>query len=437
MRKFRLVLTVCVFLFLFTTAVAAQDAPTPYPVPDTATVTIQAAIFGNSIDAFNAVMPAWYEAHPEIGVEFDVQTFDDHHARLLSAIIAGEGVPDVAMIEIAKIFQFADLGAMVNLLDEPYNAGQYQDSFVPYKWAQATSVDGRLVALPWDVGPQVIFYRRDLFEAAGLPTEPEEVSELLSTFDGMYEAASAITDPDAGTYFMNNASDIFMMYFRNNNLFDADLNPIVNAPETVEAMAALQRLTADGLVAGVDMWSSDWFTMVTEGHQAVQPVGAWFGSALRFGFAPEDVGLWGVARMPWQQGNWGGSFLGIPEAADQKAEAWMFIEWALTTPEIQNQMFATVDFMPALTTAWEDPFYDEVDPYYNQPVRQLWREIVNEVGEVTATPLDESAYAILQTHVVTCFNEGIPAQECLDAANEDIAAQLAPDIDELRAARSS
>src|SRR5699024_1995912 len=39
--------------------------------------------------------------------------------------------------------------------------------------------EGRLIGYGTDVGPQAICYRGDLFEEAGLPSDREEVAELL------------------------------------------------------------------------------------------------------------------------------------------------------------------------------------------------------------------------------------------------------------------
>src|SRR6185503_1490824 len=41
----------------------------------------------------------------------------------------------------------------------------YLDKMNVYKWADA-ELDGKYFAMPWDSGPVVFYYRRDVFEAA-------------------------------------------------------------------------------------------------------------------------------------------------------------------------------------------------------------------------------------------------------------------------------
>ena len=87
-----------------------------------------------------------------------------------------EGLADVEAVEIdwfAEAMQYSDL-----LAEVPDSAkGRWLD----WKEAGATDGDGRLVGYGTDIGPQAICYRADLFEAAGLPSTPDEVATL---FDG-------------------------------------------------------------------------------------------------------------------------------------------------------------------------------------------------------------------------------------------------------------
>jgi lactose/L-arabinose transport system substrate-binding protein len=45
-------------------------------------------------------------------------------------------------------------------------------------------------------------------------------------------------------------------------------------------------------------------------------------------------------------------------------------------------MYRETDLFPSLETTYTDPFFEEPDPYFSdQPVRQLFAEIVNEIPE--------------------------------------------------------
>ena len=56
-------------------------------------------------------------------------------------------------------------------------------------------------------------------------------------------------------------------------------------------------------------------------------------------------GLWDVANIPGDGGNWGGSYLSIPAASENKEAAYELIQW-LTAPEQQVKMWTDCAALP-------------------------------------------------------------------------------------------
>lgn len=138
-------------------------------------------------EAFKAALEGFHTEYPDIEVEFQFLASGDYHQQLQTALAAKTGAPDVAMVEGAQIGLYRDAGVMENLLADPYNAGELAADFVDYKWNQALSIDGsELCGIVWDIGPSTYFYRADIFEEVGLPSEPEAVAELMSTYEGIW-----------------------------------------------------------------------------------------------------------------------------------------------------------------------------------------------------------------------------------------------------------
>ena len=90
---------------------------------------------------FKAALAGFNEKYPNINVEIEMSETSAYHQALQTALAAGQGAPDVAMIEGAYIAQYRDSKALVNLLDAPYNADRYKNDFVGLKWNQAYSSD--------------------------------------------------------------------------------------------------------------------------------------------------------------------------------------------------------------------------------------------------------------------------------------------------------
>ena len=59
-----------------------------------------------------------------------------------------------------------------------------------------------------------------------------------------------------------------------------------------------------------------------------------------------------------------GFFSGIPEAAKHKEEAWKFIEFVATRPDIQLKSFQIAEMFPSLVSTYDDPMFDEGVEFY-------------------------------------------------------------------------
>ena len=73
-------------------------------------------------DGFKAAMDGFNKEYPNIEVEWQFTDTTAHHQALQTSLSAGDGAPDVAMVEGAYVAQYRDSSALTNLLDEPMQA---------------------------------------------------------------------------------------------------------------------------------------------------------------------------------------------------------------------------------------------------------------------------------------------------------------------------
>ena len=375
--------------------------------------------------AFKAIIPAFEAAHPGVKVELNFMSTTDHHQQLSTAIAAGSGADDVVMLEQAWVGRYKDNPGFENLLEAPYNASELQDDFVDYKWNLALSVDKtRLVGLVWDIGPATLFYRRDIFEEVGLPSEPDDVDKLFATWDGFLEAAEKVHIPGE-RWLLNNASVVYEWCYMNRDFYDEELNLHVDKPVAKEALEAAIKMRQNGWDAQIaNMWSNEANSAFGSGQVVAVAAGCWYGGFLKGWIAPDLGGKWGVARMPGgiDTSNWGGSYLGIPSQSKNKELAWEFIKYSLATSEAQNKMFEAVDYFPGYIPAWDSEIYDAEDPYFgNQKTRQLWVDIAKNTKPTFNTLMDTAAETAMQNSVRTGLNAGLSADEIIENMKTEIA----------------
>ncbi|MFN3981656.1 MAG: ABC transporter substrate-binding protein, partial [Caldilinea sp.] len=126
------------------------------------------------------------------------------------------------------------------------------------------------------------------------------------------------------------------------------------------------------------------------------------------------------------------SFLAIPEQSQKKEAAWKFIEFALARADSQNKMFAAVDYFPAYIPAFDDPMYQEADPFFGgQKTRAIWVDIAaNKIKPFITTPMDAQAEQIFMSYVARALDQNLDPQQTLNEACIEIEQQTAPDKEE-------
>jgi lactose/L-arabinose transport system substrate-binding protein len=336
-----------------------------------------------AINTLKEVDADFTAAYPNVKFEYVVQPPADTYRNIQLAVSAGSGAPDVSVIEDSHLAQFVELGALADITDQ---VAPYKSLMNPYKWQSAES-DGRAYAMPWDSGPVALYYRRDVFETAGV--DPGSIQ----TWDDYYEAAKTIK-AKAGVPMLQNSKARnsgrlleMLIWQRGLGYVDADGAVILDKdPKIGETLEYLGRFWDEDLALDNEEWTDPWYAAFADGKVATQIAAVWMGTFFKSFIAPEAAGDWGVIKLPiWEEGdvqasNDGGSQLAIFEESDQKDAAWAYVQYHLGRPESQLTMYREQDIFPSLETTYDDPFFSEPDPYFGgDKARTLFAEVVSQI----------------------------------------------------------
>jgi multiple sugar transport system substrate-binding protein len=405
------------------TAATGGEAPTAAPAQGNTAVT--EITFWWWDDAGKIWADEYSKVDPSIKVNFVNTPFADAHDKLLTSFASGSGAPDVASIEIGRVGGFTAKGGLVNLLDAPFDAGKYKNDMVAYKWTQGSTPDGRLVALPWDIGPAGVWYRTDLFEAAGYPTEPEEVEALIGTeahtWDDFLAFAAEFKEKSGGktSLFADAGTDIYGAVYRQQGEGYADGTKVLIEEKALRPFQLAQKARKDGIDADIPWWGAEWAAGVKDNAFAGMVIAAWMQGGLTRD-QPQTVGKWRVIHAPEKNYNWGGSFVAIPEQSKNKEAAWKFAQWACCTAEGQNVLFKQSGVMPAYKPAWQDPLYDApVDFFGGQRVYRIWTEIADNIPAIFRTPNDLQLDDIVGAELTKVLQEDKDAAQAVKDAEAE------------------
>jgi len=328
---------------------------------------------------------AEYEAaNPDIKIEMKIGDFDPHHQGLLTSL--DSSTPDIAAIEVGYSSLFKAVSNKFVDLRE-YGAGELEGEYLDWRWAHGVDLDGRVFGIPTDVGPMAVCYRSDLFAAAGLPSDRDEVSALWPTWNDFisvgkrYVAATGNSFLSSTGYVWNAVKNQGTEKF-----YSADGSKLVYETNPQIKKAWDLAVAATPIAANIGDWTADWNAGMNNGAYAVLTCPAWMMGYIQ-SQAPDLTGAWDVAAMPEGGGNWGGSQLVVPARAKYPAEAAAFIKWVLS-PEKQLALFKAKGQFPSTKSAYSDAeLLDFKSAYFNDaPVGQIYESGVKSLVPIYEGP---------------------------------------------------
>lgn len=283
------------------------------------------------LKVFKTVIPSFNAKYPGVTVKM---TGVDIDTKLPPTLISGTGVPDGAFYEDNNIGAQADHLFDLTSLMAPHRADTVQFKL------DVNTVDGKLVGIPWDTDPGLLYYRTDICDAAGVdPTK-------LATYADLLTAARAIKakNPKARPIPLEQDPTLGMQWLlmlvqqqQGTGLTDAAGKLTIDTPAFKNALTWIKAVVDEGLGARQKFASTGQIAMLDTGVISLVPWAIWFNflpqSALK-----ASVGKWRVTQLPaWKAGGarsgvMGGSSFVIPAKAKNPQLAWLFYEHAIYDP---------------------------------------------------------------------------------------------------------
>jgi cellobiose transport system substrate-binding protein len=344
-----------------TTSGEASDEP----------VTLSVGLFGTFGYQEAGLYDEYMELHPNVTIEETSIEFEqDYYQALQTKLAGGAGLSDIQGIEVARIAEVTQTQADKWVDLREFGADELEDTFFPWKWSAATTSDGAIIGLGTDTGPQAICYRRDLMEQAGLPADREELASMWETWEDFIEVGKQFTEnAPKGSAFIDSASGLYNVIIGQSETqyYDEEGNPIYDSnPVVTDAWDLAVEASQAGLTAKLTQFDETWNQGFAQGSFATIACPAWMIGYIKGQAGDAGDGLWDVADIPGDGGNWGGSYLAIPAASENKEAAYELIKW-LTAPEQQVKMWTDSQHFPSSSVAAEDhAIASATDPYFSE-----------------------------------------------------------------------
>ncbi len=334
-------------------------------------------------DALRATIPLFKRKHPVVEVEMQAMTID--YQQVVPRLVAGSGAPDVFSIA-QQDFQNVMMRFPGQFVDVTDRMEKFRDQFADAPLSHAEK-DGKLYAVPWDMGPVGLWYRKDLFRRAGIG--PNDVA----TYDGFIEAGKELQNRVGGGTKMTafdasgggtNPSHYHILLNQQGGSFYGSGNTIdFTNQKSYNAMGLLDRFVTEDIAADTPT-PEEYSRVVTNSDTATLMDAAWGVGTIKTAGGNAQKGEWDVIPLPAftsggpREATLSGSVLVISSQTEKEDAAWDFIASALLTREGQAESWAQGLF-PSWTPYWETPAFNEPDPYFGFAVAPKFAAIAREV----------------------------------------------------------
>jgi multiple sugar transport system substrate-binding protein len=320
---------------------------------------------------WQAVVDDFQKANSNITVKVDVSDWDSYWTKL-NTLIAGNTPPDVFAMDAPLYLDWQSRGALLNL--QPYidaNPG-FLDGFYPQTLTAYKLPDG-YYGLPRDFQTIVLFYNKDMFDAAGV-----EYPNADWTYDDLMAAAKALTKDNDGDGkidqygFWTDTWDMELFWseaiwaYGGQIISDDHSKTLIGEGGAREAWAFIDSLYKEGVMPtptsseefGDDLFQPKVAAMTTVGHWAVP---GYVQAGINFDVAPMPKGPAGQATSVNSAG-----FVVSKDSKNAEA-AFEFIKFALS--EAGQKRLAELGFaIPVLKSVAEGDSYLKQPGQLNQQV---------------------------------------------------------------------
>ncbi len=294
---------------------------------------------------------AWNEKNPDRQINL-VPTYLDWaamHDKLYTAMVAGEGVPDIADVEISKWPNF--MNGEIQFLDLTSYVAPYKENLVTNR-LEIYSKDGKEYGAPSHIGATVMYYNTELLKAAGI-----DYTTIVTWGD--FEKALRTYKEKTGkymTYCETYGSYEFTVLLTQmgKDLIDEKGMPQLDSPEALKATQLIRKWVDEDIIGFIPTGNADTpegKAAVANGDVAALMYPLWYMGRFT-GEMPNLAGKIAIAPLPvfdensYQSVGLGGTGTIVYKGSKHAELAAEFITWAKLSEVGSTALWTDLGFDP-------------------------------------------------------------------------------------------
>ena len=335
-----------------------------------------------------ASVEAFQKLHPAITIKLtNVGSGPDEYQKVRTAVTAGSGIPDVVFMEGAYLPGFALTNSLLDLT--PLGAASLKDLFIPSAWSSAVLGD-KIFGLPVGANATATYYRKDLYDQAGITTPPATWDEFAADAKLLYDK----TGTPIADFTPNHIGVLDTL------IYEAGITPYswtagttnvqihLNSPEMKKLMSYWGGLISAGYVNTAPGWVDPYWQAFNGNKIATWQAGVW-GSPVLAGNTKTAPGAWQLAPWPqWTAGAkagaiWEGGITDVvTKASPNPIAAYEFLKFRATDAAFAKEKYAKWGWDPVLKSVIADPAWLALTDEFlgGQKANVVWADELSNTG---------------------------------------------------------
>jgi ABC-type glycerol-3-phosphate transport system substrate-binding protein len=376
------------------------------------------------LDYFNSRLEEWEALHPDITFTYDFQIIPNAPEAALTALAAGEEMPDLLGIEQGGFPNFMRDGVIADhFLDMTDLIGDRRSEYAEGRWA-LYSYEGGIYAIESSLTASVYYFQPAIFEENGV--------EVPTTWEGALDLYTNGFPSDVALTVATNDANWFQMLFneRGGAVFDESSEFVFNTEENQALAVEVASFIKEGIDAGLflvvlggDHWSGVTIpTAYREGRLAGQVMPDWWSTCCLKPGVEDMAGQWRITTpFVWEGGGyetlvWGGTGWAVSTDTPDSEIAWQFLEFMYLGEESQIRRFEQINMFPTNFAAMEDERVTALtDPFYgDQQIGEIYAELGDGVPVWYQSPFRAAFATAVGDNLPLLFDGTISAEEFVE-----------------------
>jgi multiple sugar transport system substrate-binding protein len=359
--------------------------------------------------------------HPGISVDVKVYPGSDYETKMRLALQTDQSAPDLFDLDVDYLGKYVNGPFPENL--SAMGAGDLVKDYVPYVSALGKDGKGDVRAVADTSSPGGLWFRRDVAKQYLGTDDPDQVSHMVSSWDGMIRAGRDVLKKSGGQVHILESYSIVVQDSRHQmkpwvvgGKFNVD-------PAWNQVLDAARTMFQEGIDAKLGAFSPAWGSAWNNGSVIMFGWPSWASTFID----PTKTGdTWGIAKGPVSYYE-GGRYTAIYSKSGNKQLAYRYIQF-LAGRDWQLTNLQKTQNMPGLRTVYQDQGNSyKPSLFAGQPIMKTYQPIAMGVPARPADSLTETIQSLFYPVVSNGFKTGKSNQEIFDGLKQQVRSQL-PDV---------